>query len=129
MVVFNIRLFNIYMISKKNKIPYPLFTELLSAKSKKGGGQYVNIRVVRMEDTTLDSRFSFVVSTKVSKLAVARNKIKRCGYGTISKYLNNINSGYCVFFYFKKGSSGVSCGDIEKDIILLLKEYGVLPVK
>ena len=117
------------MISKKNKIPYSLFATLLSAKSKKGGGQHVNIRVVRMEDITLESRFSFIVSTKVSKLAVARNKLKRCGYGTISKYLKDINCGYCVFFYFKKGSSGVSCDDIEKDVILLLEEYGVLRVK
>ena len=117
------------MLSKKNKIPYSLFTKLLTVKSLKGGNKNVNIRVVRMRDSTLESRFSFVVSAKVSKLAITRNKLKRCGYNTVSKYLQVINPGYCVFFYFKKGSPTATLVDIEEGIVVLLKDFGLLSVK
>lgn len=38
-------------------------------------------------------RFAFVVSKKIDKRAVARNKIKRYLSGSIEKIINNISSG------------------------------------
>lgn len=117
------------MLSKKNKIPYSLFTKLLTAKSFKGGDKNINIRIVSVNNTTLESRFSFVVSTKVSKLAVVRNKLKRHGYRAIAKHLNVIKPGYCIFFYFKKGSSNVSYLDVEDSIVVLLKNFKIISQK
>ena len=117
------------MLSKKNKVPYSLFSKLLHVKSKKISGKNVNARMVSLEDASLDSRFSFVVSVKISKLAVVRNKLKRYGYRAIKNNLIRIKPGYCLFFYFKKGSSSVDYEGVESDIVSILDNFGLLYTK
>jgi len=60
------------------------------------------------------SRFGFVISQKISKKAVLRNKIKRRLNEVIQKILKEIKPGYDIVFFVKKG--------IEKQQFLLLKK-------
>jgi ribonuclease P protein component len=47
---------------------------------------------------TCPSRFGFVVSTKISKLAVGRNKVKRLLRQSITNLMPKIDQGFdCVF--------------------------------
>lgn len=48
-----------------------------------------------------NSRFGFIISTKISKKAVIRNRIKRTISEVIRKNLNNLKSGLDVVFLIK----------------------------
>lgn len=72
------------------------------------------------------SRFSFSVSKKVAKTAVARNKWRRRGYSVIAKSKKNINGGYFCLFVFKKGSNEINYDFLEKEISQLLYKTDVL---
>lgn len=73
------------------------------------------------------SRFSFVVSSKVSNRAVIRNLLRRRGYGVVEKVLLETKPSFLCVFYFKKGSDKTPFGEIEKEIVGLLKKSQVLP--
>jgi ribonuclease P protein component len=47
------------------------------------------------------SHFGFIISTKISKKAVVRNRIKRIMSEVIRKNLDKIKSGYDVLFLIK----------------------------
>jgi len=47
------------------------------------------------------SRFGFIISTKISKKAVVRNRIKRTMSEVIRKSLSEIKNGYDVLFLIK----------------------------
>jgi ribonuclease P protein component len=71
------------------------------------------------------SKFSFSVSKKVCQKAVDRNKYRRRGYSIISK-AGKTQAGFAGLFVFKKGSSGLSFDTIEKEVLGLLCDSGVL---
>jgi len=63
------------MLNKKNKISKKKETENVFKKGKSSFDKFLGIKVLKTENKT--TRFVIVVSTKVSKKAVERNKIKR----------------------------------------------------
>lgn len=73
-----------------------------------------------------NSRFSFSVSKKVSKMAVNRNKLRRVGYSIVEKCIENVNPGYFLFFSYKKGAEKYKYQEIEKEILGLLEKSFML---
>ncbi len=71
-------------------------------------------------------RVSFVVSKKVAKLAVVRNKLRRIGYDTIQKNLSDMDKSCLVAIFIKKGAVALSKKELEKEIIFLLKKANLL---
>ncbi|MCL4417371.1 MAG: ribonuclease P protein component [Actinobacteria bacterium] len=63
-------------------------------------------------------RFRFVVSKKVDKRAVVRNKLRRIFSECIGKILQELNEGYDFIFIIKKNTIGVAneeiCFSIKK---------------
>lgn len=65
------------------------FVKQLGTKSRKNGLE--------------ESRFGFVVSTKISKRAVVRNRIKRLLRQSIHQNLDKIKSGFDIVFFTRPG--------------------------
>lgn len=72
------------------------------------------------------SKFSFVVSKKVSKESVARNRLKRLGYETISLVYPDVKGGFSCAFFLKNESKNLSRGQLSKEILDILKKADVL---
>jgi len=108
------------MLPKKNKIKKGYF----SSDNKRKitfHSQYASISIEKKEDNK-SSKFSFVVSGKISKKAVQRNKIKRRGYYVIKKFLPQIKTSYYVAFYIKKEIMNLRYDEFEKQILFLLNK-------
>jgi len=77
------------------------------------------------QDKNCPVRVGFVVSKKVHKRAVKRNRIKRIMRETLRLYIKNskypvINNYISLIFSAKYNSSGANAEDIQKNISMLL---------
>lgn len=64
----------------------------------------------------LNSRFGFIISTKISKKAVIRNKIKRIISEKIRMKLPDVKAGLDVVFLVKPSILRLEREEIEKEI-------------
>ena len=71
------------------------------------------------------SRFSFIVSKKVSKKSVTRNKLKRIGYRAIKLVSPDIKNGVSCLFFLKSGAEQVPHDQLSKEMVDILKKSGV----
>lgn len=101
------------MLSKKHKINKKLFEEILK-KGKIFSSDYLHIKTLSIPEK--HSVFAFVVSFKVTKKAVERNKLKRRARHIIKKILPKIKKGLGVIIFFKKGVEKMTFPELEKEI-------------
>lgn len=71
-----------------------------------------------------ESRFGFVVSTKISKMAVHRNRVKRALREAIRQNLKYIPKGYDMVFLTKKSIMEKSTDQIMKQVESFLESSG-----
>lgn len=84
---------------------------------------YSNSFVLRFTKTKKENNcFAIVVSTKISKKAVQRNKIRRRVYEIIRLNLEQIKKSYNLVFFVKKGVLELEYQEIEKEILYLLNK-------
>lgn len=81
-----------------------------------------NVSLKYITDSGQHSFFAFIVSTKVAKSAVSRNKLKRRGRAIISKLLPRVQEGCLALIFFEKGSPGIKFSELEMEIIKLLQK-------
>lgn len=72
------------------------------------------------------SRFGFIVSTKIAKEAVDRNRCKRAMSESVRIDSVNLNPGYDVVFLAKTSITKESTSDIMKEVRIALKEAGLM---
>lgn len=72
------------------------------------------------------SRFGFIVSTKIAKEAVDRNRCKRAMSEAVRIDSVNLAEGYDVVFLAKTSISRVSTTDIMKEVRLSLTKAGLM---
>lgn len=128
------------MLPKKNRVPRRLFP-LIVVKGKNYSSLNIYMKVVSLPSLSRSSkqekqissgkdevfsRFSFVVSKKVSKKAVVRNKIRRIGYNVVQKNTRNIKEGFLIAVFIKKSAIGLSKRKIEEEVISLFKKANLL---
>lgn len=65
------------------------------------------------------THFSVVVSKKVAKTAVSRNKIRRRAYSVLGK---NVKNPYFIILFGKKGVEKATFAEVEADIKKLLEK-------
>jgi ribonuclease P protein component len=68
------------------------------------------------------SRFGFVVSTKISKLASQRSRIKRALRESVRYNLKHIGKGYDMIFLTKKSIGKKFTDEIMKEVDLFVKK-------
>lgn len=76
-----------------------------------------------------ESKFAFVVSTKISKLAVQRNRIRRALIETIRVNMNKIPEGVDFVFLAKTSIARRSTDEIMKEVEKFLTEKKYILLK
>jgi ribonuclease P protein component len=90
------------------------FEEIKKNGSFFGFSRFFGIVVLDKKDDK--KQFGVIVSKKISKRAVDRNKIKRRLMEVLSKELDVFGLGKRVLFLVKKDMLGVKPDEIEKDL-------------
>jgi ribonuclease P protein component len=94
---------------------------------KKGKGIEGFFLFLKTKDNGLgESRFGFVVSQKISKKAVIRNKVKRMLREAIANKKNFIKQGIDVVVLTKRGVDRKNFLEIEEELTDLLKKINAL---
>ena len=79
-----------------------------------------------IENKKLFSRFGFIVSKKISKKAVERNRIKRILRESIRLSKNQIKEGYDIIFITRNGIESRAYREISNTVEKLLMKSGLL---
>lgn len=82
--------------------------------------------ITKQTKQNLETKFSFIVSKKVSKNAIKRILIKRRGYNIIKDNIEHIKSGFLCVFHFKKGFKIPTNEEINNQVMYLLKKANIL---
>jgi len=72
------------------------------------------------------SKFGFIVSTKIAKEAVDRNRCKRAMSEAVRIESIHLNPGYDVVFLAKTSISRASTTDIMREVRVSLKNAGLI---
>jgi ribonuclease P protein component len=82
--------------------------------------------LVRKRKEDKPSRFAFIISTKISKIAVARNKAKRRLREAVKQNIDKVVEGYDVVFLTKKMTLERSSKEITSEVEKVFKEAGLI---
>ena len=83
--------------------------------------KYFGLNIYNRDDND-PTRFGFIISTKISKRAVIRNRIKRIFSDYIRLNFENIKKGKDVLFLIKPSIVKVDRNEIEKEINEAIKK-------
>lgn len=99
-------------------------------KVKKQGtliqGDLFSLLISRQQGIKQPSRFGFIISTKIHKKAVKRNRVKRLLSEAIQGLLLKIEPGFETVFLVRKKVIDASLSEIEKGVKKLFIEAGVM---
>ena len=115
------------MLKKINRIGQK--KEFLEVKNK---GKMFNsplFGAIFLVGETEDIKFGFVISKKISKRAVDRNKIKRRISEVLRKRLSDFRPGTRMIFLAKKSLLGVKIRGVEEEIDKLILKQNLPPDK
>ncbi|MFA5134942.1 MAG: ribonuclease P protein component [Patescibacteria group bacterium] len=87
-------------------------------------GRGIVVKVLRSRNAA--TRFGFSISTKVSKRATVRNRIKRQLRVAAGKYVDSVRSGLDVVFIARTPLVGLSSENMEHEVVQVLKKARVL---
>lgn len=72
------------------------------------------------------SKFGFIVSNKIAKDAVDRNRLKRAMSESVRLNTIRLNEGFDVVFLAKSNILKVSTSDIMKEVVVSLQKVGLI---
>jgi len=112
------------MLKKENRISLNKDFDRTFRSGKSFIGKNLKIKVV---DNNLEkTRFGIIISAKISKKAVVRNKYRRLIREIIKKELLNISSGKDLVIIVFKEILDKNSQEIEKELLSGLKKLKVL---
>ena len=125
-----------FMLQKENRLTKDRDFTAVFKEGQFGGAKFLTIKVWKIEPEkyprrkyqTTDLKIGFLVSKKVDKRAVMRNRTKRKMREVVRLLLldNKIKPGFLIAVVAKPEVMVAEYADIERDIIFLLKRFGVL---
>ncbi|MEF8846972.1 MAG: ribonuclease P protein component [Candidatus Paceibacterota bacterium] len=113
------------MLPKDNRLKKEKDFERVFKKGKSYNQTFLFLKVLK-RDNNQESRFGFVVSTKVSKKAVVRNKLKRQLREIIREKLPEIKSDYDAVTVVQPGIETQSFHQLKQNLLQLLKEANLI---
>ncbi|MFZ2970066.1 MAG: ribonuclease P protein component [Minisyncoccia bacterium] len=93
------------------------------------GGIYLSCDFLALKAIKNDlsiSRFGFIVSNKVSKSAIVRNKMKRRLRESVRRIQEKVREGFDCLFISKQGIAEKESAEIKVAVEKLLKRSGIL---
>lgn len=112
------------MLSPQNRLKNKKEFEEVFKKGKGFERDFLFLKIKK--SNSKKSKFGFVISRKINKKAVARNKIKRRLRGIIKGEISKIEPGVDAVLIVKKDIEKKDFLEIKKTTIRLLKEAGIL---
>lgn len=107
------------MISKKNRISKKEIDKVFSFGSFLNSKSF-SLKYFIDKDSKKRPSVAFVVSKKVSKSAVNRNKCRRLGFNAIREYIPLLPAGFMGVFIYK--NTNILENDLKEEISFLLKK-------
>lgn len=107
------------MLKRVNRITKRKDFEEVKKKGRIYHSPIFGVLVLKAGDKVKE--FGMVISKKISKKAVERNKVKRLLAEAIRRNLDEINEGYRMIFLVKPSILGKKGEEIEKEVTKLLK--------
>lgn len=107
------------MLKKENRFKG---NKAINAVIRKGGSAYeqnIKLKYI-LNPNQKDSKFAVVVSKKISKSAVVRNRIRRRLYASLKPHLNN--KGLFVLFVYSDNFKSIKFAVIKSSISSLFEE-------
>ena len=112
------------MLSGKHRLKKKNDFGLVFKKGKGFKKDFLLLKVIK--NRLRETRFGFIVSSKVSKKAVVRNRIKRKLRGAVEKNLNKIEKGIDVVFVALPGLEKKKFREIEDIIKSIFKKSKII---
>lgn len=111
------------MLPRKNRIDKKLFPEFIKkAKTFSSDNMYLKAAY----NCPKNKAFAFVVSLKVSKKAVERNKLKRRARAITYSLLKDVPIGTCAAVFFKPSMMGKKYAEIKDELTSLYKKAKIV---
>ena len=112
------------MLPKENRLKKKKDFEKLFKEGKSFKEKFL---VLKVNNNNLDdNRFGFIVSKKISKKAVVRNKIKRQLREIVRKEINNYQKGFDVAVIALPGTELKNFGEMSQALEYILKKIKIL---
>lgn len=115
------------MLSKKNRLKKNKNFEKVFQKGKSFQKQFLFLKVVKNDLEV--SRFGFIVSQKLSKKAVIRNRLKRRLREGLRHYLSEIKQGIDGVFIARPGLEKENFEELKEIIKGILSKAELLKTK
>jgi ribonuclease P protein component len=112
------------MLPRENRLVRKPDFEKVKEKGKKFQSNLFGLLVYPTGNQ--DSRFGFIISTKLSKRAVKRNRVKRILRDKVRLLLPKIKPGFDVVFLGKKALLESNHEEMNLEIKRLFKKSGLL---
>lgn len=112
------------MFAKKNRLAKDTDIKRVLAAGRSFFSPHLSVKYLRVPEVVVP-RVTFVVSSKVSKLAVNRNRLKRILRAELSMYLTSLKNGDYLF-RVKPGVLKVEERELRAELLTLLKRARLL---
>ena len=113
-----------FMLAKEFRIKFKKdFDNILKSRNKFFSN---NFSLKFSQNNQGVSKFSIVVSAKISKKAVIRNQLRRRIFEILRLKMPNISPGYNVMIFPKAGALSLDYHKLEQEILYLLNKSRLL---
>ncbi len=112
------------MLPLKHRLKHDKDIKTLFAKGRSVFGNHIGLKFAK--NGRQDSRFAVIVGSKVSKLAVDRNRLKRQIRAILQKHIASFVGGYDVMLLTRKETLGKKFADLEIQLLAALKKTPIL---
>jgi len=112
------------MLPRKHRLPLRTDLTRVQEEGKLFQGRLFSLLVSGKKSVgrSQSSRFAFIISTKIHKRAVKRNRIRRFLIEAIRSLLSKIKPGFDCVFLAKKAIVGKELSEIKKETEKLFKK-------
>lgn len=110
------------MLPKKHRLAKALEVKRTTARGRSFFNPYAVVKFVKGNSTP---RLTVITSTKVSKKAVARNRIKRIAREVVRSFVSRLQPGEYVII-MKAAADNASTAELRNSLTDLFKKTGLL---
>jgi len=111
------------MLPKQNRLKKKKDCDSVIKQGRHNADRFLVLKIQR--NSLEQSRIGFVVSKKISKKAVERNRIKRRLREIVKKEISELKNGIDLVFLVKKNIITAEFSEIEYSVKSLLKKSGL----